>query len=140
MAKNKIAAVSNSAAEFINNIQDEKRRSDCTTLLKIFERASGYRPKLSNAGIAAFGSYHYKYDSGREGDAPLAAFASRKNAIVLYLYPGINLNPDVLKDLGKFKVGKGCVYIKNLEDVNTEVLENLIKHTVSALQKKYPKK
>ncbi len=138
MAKNKTVETLISAAEYINNIPDEKRRSDCTILLKLFEKASGYEAKVGSSGIVGFGSYHYRYDSGHEGDAPLAAFASRKNAIVLYLYPGIVLDPSQLKNLGKHKTGKGCVYIAKLEDINQAELEKIIKNTISALKQKYP--
>jgi len=137
MAKNKTMETINSAAEYINNIPDEKRRSDCRILLKLFEEASGYKAKVGSDCIVGFGSYHYKYESGHEGDAPLAAFASRKNAIVMYLYPGIVLNPEQLRDLGKHKAGKGCIYIKKLEDINQTALEKLIKNTISSLKQKY---
>jgi hypothetical protein len=90
--------------------------------------------------IVGFGKYHYKYESGHEGDACLTGFSPRKQNITLYVMPGATQHADLLKNLGKHKAGKGCLYIKKLEDVNAGVLESLVKHSVDSLKKKYPDK
>lgn len=89
-------------------------------------------------GIVGFGSYHYKYESGREGDAPLAGLASRANAITLYLGGDYDEKEDLLQKLGKYKMSKGCIYIQKLQDINQDVLGKMIIHSIEHYKKKYP--
>ena len=128
------------AREYIEALSPVQRRKDCLDLLAIMEKASGYAPKMWGPSIVGFGTYHYKYESGHEGDAPLAAFASRANAIVLYLDGSPEQKTASLEKLGKHKTGKGCIYIKKLEDIKISVLSDMIRDSVVSLLKRYPPK
>jgi len=130
MATNKTTETSASVAAYIAAIADEARRTDIAALIKLMQKASGFKPKMWGPGIVGFGSYHYKYDSGHEGDAPLAGLASRSTAIVLYLNLG-EKREALLEKLGKHKTGKGCVYLKKLADADKKVLEEMVKLSVT---------
>ena len=121
MAKNKTTENENSITEYINAINDEVKRKDTSALVSLLQEQTGLPPKMWGAAIVGFGSYHDKYESGREGDAPLIGLSARANAITLYL-GSFEQKEELLKQLGKYKEGKGCVYIKKLADINTEVL------------------
>ena len=121
----------------MDNIPDEKVRDDCFALIKLMKKATGANPKMWGSSIIGFGNYHYKYDSGHEGDSCLTGFSPRKQNISLYIMPGFTQHPTLLKKLGKHKAGKGCLYIKRLEDVDVNVLESLIKESVGFLKKKF---
>jgi len=127
--------------EFINSFADtEQKKQDSYELLKFMEKVTGYKPKMWGPSIIGFGNYHYKYDSGREGDAPLVGFSPRKAAISLYVYSGYlgcSEQESLLKDLGKFKMGKACIYVKKLSDINQDTLKTLIKTTINFLETKY---
>lgn len=142
MAEQKTKPTSADVSEFINSFADTaQKRKDSFELLKLMEDFTGYEPKMWGPSIIGFGSYHYKYDSGREGDAPLVGFSPRKAAISLYVYSGYlgcSEQEDLLHDLGKFKMGKACVYVKKLSDIDQEVLKKLIKSTIDFLKEKYP--
>ena len=137
MAKNKTTETQLSVADFIATIKDDKKRSDCSALVKLISKHTELKPKIWGTSIVGFGSYHYKYESGREGDAPLVGLSPRANAITLYL-SNIKEKEDLLKKLGKHKVGGGCVYVSKLEDINTVILTKLIDHSIKHLQSRYP--
>jgi len=137
MAKNKTVETDNNVEAYIYAIADEKRQKDCSDIIQLFQKQTGFQPKMWGTGIVGFGSYHYKYESGREGDAPLAAFSSRANAIVLYLSCDLNDKKEFLQRFGKHKHGKGCIYIKQLADIDPGVLNEMIKTSVEYLTKKY---
>jgi hypothetical protein len=122
MAENKTKPTKISVAEFIDSITDQGRRSDTKALVKLMQKASGEKPTMWGPSIIGFGSHHYVYDSGREGDMPLIAFSPRKAATVLY---GFGESEALLAKLGKHTRGKGCVYIKKLSDVDQKVLETM---------------
>jgi hypothetical protein len=126
MAKNKTRATSASVAEFIAAVPDETRRADARALIRMMSAATGKKPKLWGPSIVGFGSHHYVYESGREGDMPTVAFSPRKPALVLYIGAGEPMAKTLLAGLGKHSMGKGCLYIKTLADVNVAVLEKLI--------------
>jgi hypothetical protein len=126
MAENKTKPTSVSVAAFINALPDEVKRTDAKALLKIMQNATGEKPKMWGPSIIGFGSYHYKYDSGREGDTPIAGFSPRKAATVLYGVTGFDGAESVLARLGKHTTGKGCLYIKKLTDIDPKVLEELV--------------
>ena len=126
MAENKTKPTEVSVAAFIEAITDETRRADAKVLVKLMQKASGEKPKLWGPAIVGFGSYHYKYDSGREGDMPLVGFSPRKAASVLYGLIGFSGADAMLANLGKHTTGKGCLYIKKLTDVDRKVLEALV--------------
>lgn len=138
MAVQKTLPTENNVKTFLNSVPDEKKRRDCFTALQIMQEATGYPPKMWGPSIVGFGSYHYKYDSGHEGDAPLAGFSPRKDAITFYLMLGCDNHEELLQKLGKHKTGKGCLYIKKMEDIDTEVLKALVMASTRSLKEKYP--
>lgn len=125
--------------EFINTFADtEQKRKDSFELLKLMQDFTGFEPKMWGPSIIGFGCYHYKSERSRqEGDWPLVGFSPRKAAISLYVYTGAEEHEYLLKDLGKFTMGKACIYIKKLSDINPDALKNLMKTTIDFLQKKY---
>ncbi len=137
MAKNKTVETDHSVIDFINAIDNEARRADCFELNSLISNQTGLPPKMWGSAIVGYGSYHYKYDSGHEGDAPLVGFASRTNALVLYLAVDFDTKDVLLQKLGKYKLGKGCLYIKKLADVDAEVLLVMIADSVAYLKSKY---
>lgn len=124
--------------EFIENIDNPKKREDAYRLLDVFETASGYQPKMWGNSIIGFGSYHYVYPSGHEGDAPLVGFSPRKAKISLYFATGDQGRQELLNDFGKHTSGKGCVYINKVDDIELDVLRKLIHRSISFLQELYP--
>src|SRR6478609_5097944 len=129
MAENKTKPTKLSVSTFIDAITDPSRRSDAKALVKLMQKAAGEKPKMWGPSIVGFGSYHYTYDSGREGDMPVVAFSPRKAATVLY---GVSEAEALLPKLGKHTRGKGCVYIKKLADVDQKVLETMAAKAVGA--------
>ena len=140
MAKNKTTETENSVTDFINAVADETKRNDAFELLKIIQKATGFEPKMWGPSIIGFGSYHYIYDSGHEGDAPLVGFSPRKDAISLYLSSSFENKDELLSKFGKYKAAKSCIYIKKLADIDPEILKEMISVSVSYLQKLYPSK
>lgn len=128
----------NSVVEFIEAIENVKKRQDAYQLMEIFSETTGYDAKMWGPSIIGFGSYHYKYASGHEGNAPFVSFSPRKAKISLYFAPGDPNRDDLLKDFGKHTTGKGCVYINKLADVDLTVLKALIQQSVQFLEKTYP--
>ncbi len=128
MAQNKTVETTISVDDFLASITDEAKRTDSRHLAGIFEAQTGMPPRMWGPSIVGFGSYHYVYESGREGDAPIVAFSPRKDALTLYLPTGFPEREPLLTQLGKHKTGKGCVYIKKLSDIQHDVLEALILH------------
>ena len=126
-----------SVESFLDKIADESVRDDCTSLVKLMKKVTGAKPKMWGASIVGFGQYHYKYESGHEGDSCLTGFSPRKQNITVYVMPGFTEQTDLLSKLGKHKAGKGCLYIKRLADVDVKVLEKMIDHSVKHLLGKY---
>ncbi len=134
MAENKTQTTKASVTDFVEAIPDQARRADAKALLKLMRTATGEKPKMWGPSIIGFGSYHYKYDSGREGDMPMVGFSPRKAATVFY---GLGGSGDLLSKLGKHTTGKGCVYVKKLADVDQKVLETLVVKSVAAAKAKH---
>ena len=132
MADNKTTPTKLSAAAFVDALTDETRRADAKALVKLMQRASGEKAMMWGPSIVGFGSYHYKYESGREGDMPLVGFSPRKAATVLYGLMGSGESKELLVKLGKHTTGKGCLYIKKLGDVDQDLLEVLVVKAVSS--------
>jgi hypothetical protein len=132
MAENKTKATAASVADYIEAIADDAKRKDAKVLVKMLQKATGEKPKLWEPSIIGFGSYHYKYESGREGDMPLVGFSPRKSASVLYGLNGADESDSLLSRLGKHTTGGGCIYIKKLTDIDATVLEALIAKSVNA--------
>lgn len=141
MAELKTKQNSASVHDFINSFADtEQKRADSFELLRLMQDLTGFEPKMWGDSIIGFGSYHYKSErSSQEGDWFLVGFSPRKAAISLYVYSGMPEHEHLLKDLGKFKMGRACVYAKKLSDINITALERLVKETVSFLQSRYGK-
>jgi len=139
MAENKTKPTEVSVAAFIEAITDEGKRADAKALAKLMQSASGEKPKMWGPSIIGFGSCHYKYESGREGDTPAIAFSPRKAASVLYGLIGFNGAEALLAKLGKHTTGKGCLYIKKLSDVDPKVLETLMVKSLAAKHAPHPR-
>lgn len=133
MAEPKTKPTKASVKEFLNQIPEKERREDCFTVAKIMEEITGDKPKMWGPSIVGFGSYHYKYASGREGDWPIAAFSPRKKDLTLYLTPGFEKDHELMEKLGKHSTGKSCLYIKCLSDIHVPTLKKLIKKSVKDL-------
>lgn len=137
MAESKTKQQDGSVNAFVDAIPDTARRSDARELLTLMGAASGEGAKMWGASIVGFGSYHYVYESGREGDAPLIGFSPRKAATVLYLHLGLAGADAELAKLGKHTTGKGCLYIKRLADVDRTVLERILARAVAAMRTRH---
>ena len=138
MAKNKTAETGQDVIDFINSFATTpQKREDGMALLTLMQNASGCPAKMWGPSIVGFGSYHYKYASGHEGDAPLLGFSPRKAAISLYVYTGSPAHEHLLKDLGKFKMGKACIYANKLSDINEPALLRLMHATLEYMKSNY---
>ena len=122
---------------FIRAIADEARREDCLTLLALMQRATGEEPRVWSSGVIGFGTYHYKSSSGQEGDWFPVGFASRKAALTVYLGLELDSLAELLATLGKYKAGKGCIYIKRLSDVDHGALERLVAEAYAHVKQAY---
>lgn len=134
MAENKTKATAKSVPDFLNSIEDPGRRNDCLAISALMEELSGSKPKMWGDSMVGFGDYRYKYASGREGDWFLVGFSPRKLNLTLYIMGYLEFYTDILEGLGKFKHGKGCLYIKKLEDIDLEVLKTLITTSIKRLK------
>jgi hypothetical protein len=132
MADNKTQPTKLSVAAFIDGLMDETRKADAKVLVKLMQGATGEKPAMWGPSIIGFGSSHYKYDSGREGDMPVVGFSPRKAATVLYSVMGFSGSEALLAKLGKHTTGKGCLYLKKLADVDQKVLEEMVVKSVAA--------
>jgi len=126
-------------SEFINSVPEEQVRQDCWKIAELMQSATQSEAKMWGASIIGFGQYHYVYASGREADWMLIGFSPRKQNISLYIMGGFEQYAEILAKLGKFKQAKGCLYIKRLSDIQTPVLEELIRASVEYMQLTYPK-
>jgi hypothetical protein len=142
MAEIKTKQTSANVHDFINSFADtDQKKKDSFELVKLMQNFTGFEPKMWGPTIIGFGSYHYKSEKSRqEGDCPLVGFSPRKAAISLYVYTGYPEHAHLLKNLGKFKMGKACIYVKKLSDIDQTELKNLMKETISFLQSTYKKK
>lgn len=134
MAENKTKVTDVSAESYLSAIEDDSRRTDCETLARLMTKATKEQPKMWGASIVGFGSYHYKYESGREVDSPLIGFSSRTGDITLYLESSFPRYEEFLAKLGKYKRGKGCLYIRRLSNVDLNVPEQLITDSLAERQ------
>lgn len=130
MATLKTQATRQSASAFVGAIPDAERRRDCKTLLRLMREVTGAKPTMWGDSIVGFGTYHYKYTSGREGDWFLTGFSPRKDALTIYLMTGFEPQPQLMRKLGKHKTGKACLYVKSLADIDLDVLAQLLHASV----------
>jgi hypothetical protein len=138
MAEAKTKPTNQSVTDFLNEIPEPERRADCFAVAKIMEEITGEKPKMWGPSIVGFGSYHYKYASGREGDWPVAGFSSRKKDLTVYLMMGFEKHADLMEKLGKHSTSKSCLYIKRLSDIHIPTLKKMIKIGIKDL-KEYTK-
>jgi len=126
-----------SVTGFINGIDDPQKKKDAKKVAAIMRKVTGKRAKMWGPSIVGYGSYHYKYASGREGDWMLTGFSPRKQALTLYIMSGFSKYDSLMKKLGKYKTGKSCLYVKRLSDIDEAVLEELVRESVEYMRSKY---
>jgi hypothetical protein len=137
MSENKTKPTKLSVAAFIEALTDRTRRADAKALVTLMQSATAEKPKMWGPSIIGFGSYHYKHDSGREGDMPLIGFSPRRTATVLYNVGGFSGSEALRSKLGKHATGKGCLYIKKLAEIDQQVLETLVLKSIGAMRVRY---
>lgn len=138
MAKTKTKPTGEDVLRFIQKFTDsDQKRTDSLKLIELMSEATGKPPYMWGPSIIGFDSYHYKYESGHEGDAPMLGFSPRKGAISLYVFTGLKDHAHLLDGLGKFTMGKACIYIKKLDDIDLKKLKIIMKHSIQYLQTKY---
>ncbi len=137
MAEPKTKKNATSVAAFLNRIENEERRKDCRTVLAMMKQITGSKPAMWGTSIVGFGSYHYVYASGREGDWPLTGFSPRKQDLTLYIMAGFDRYKPLMVKLGKYRTGKSCLYVKRLADIDLQVLKRLVTESVRHMRKAY---
>ena len=137
MAKNKTVSNDNNVNDFLNNVKNEQKRNDTFDLINLMKEITGEEPKMWGASIVGFGEYHYEYKSGREGDMFLSGFSPRKQNIAIYIMAGVENYEKVLKNIGKYKIGKSCFYINKLDDIDLVLLKEMISDSVKKTKNKY---
>ena len=136
-AQNKTVPNSHSVDAFLQTVDDEKKRADCFRILDMMGEITGEPPVMWGGSIVGFGTYHYKYESGREGDMLMTGFSPRKSNLTLYIMPGFGRYAELMDKLGKYKTGKSCLYIKRLADVDEAVLRELVDEGYRYMTEKY---
>jgi hypothetical protein len=137
MAENKTKPTKGSVEEFLNKVPHDQKRADGFIMLQMMEEVTGEQPRMWGPSIVGFGTYHYKYESGREGDSLMVGFSPRKASLTIYIMPGFEKYDRLMEKLGKYKTGKCCLYINKLADVDTMVLKELVKGSYDYMQQKY---
>lgn len=139
MAKAKLKTTVNDGdvLAFLEAVENEKRQLDSLVVLELMKKITGREPKMWGSSIVGFDQYHYKYDSGREGDFFKVGFSPRKQSLTLYIMPGFERYEELMEQLGKYKTGKSCLYINKLEDVDMKILKQLIEESYSYMNDKY---
>ena len=137
MSDLKTKQTTQSVADFLNTIEDKTKRADCRVVAKLMREATGKRARMWGTSLVGFGTYDYKYSSGREGSWPLVGFSPRKQNLTLYIMPGFSKFDELMSRLGKYKTGKSCLYIKTLDDVDQKKLKALIDGSVKYMKRKY---
>jgi len=140
VADNKTKPNKKGVADFISSIDDSDRRRDVKKVAAMMRAATGSRARMWGSNIVGYGQYHYKYESGREGDFMITGFSPRKQALTLYVIPGFKHFQPLMTKLGKYKTGKSCLYIRRLSDVDEKVLQRLIVASVKYMRKNYDTK
>lgn len=137
MTELKTKPTNNSVEEFLKKVEHPTKREDSFKILELMKEITQEQPVMWGDSIVGFGSYHYKYASSREGDWPIVGFSPRKQNLAVYIMPGFDDYEEILKDLGKFKTGKSCLYINKLKDVDMQSLKKLISESVKYMKKQY---
>lgn len=137
MAELKTKPTKASVAAFLREVDDPHKREDARAVMALMKDVTGKRPKMWGTSIVGFGSYHYHYESGQEGDWPVTGFSPRKQYLTVYIMPGFTRYGALMKKLGKYKTGKSCLYLKKLDDVDRKVLGRLVARSVTDMRKMY---
>lgn len=137
MSKNKTTSTSASVIDFVEALENDQKKSDSYKLIELMSAVSGNKAAMWGPTIIGFGSYHFKYESGHEGDAPILGFSPRKSALSLYVFTGLEEHQHLLTELGKFSMGKACIYIKKLADIDPDKLIILMRETIQFVENKY---
>ena len=137
MAENKTQPTDADVDAFLDAVENDRRREDSRVLLELMREVTGEEPVMWGPGIVGFGRYHYRYDSGREGDWFLAGFAPRKSNLVVYVMSGFPRHAELMKKLGKHRTGSSCLYINKLADVDLDVLRELVRRSVEHVAASY---
>ena len=137
MTQNKTVQTDADVEAFIGAVENEQKRQDSRELIEMMRRVTGREPKLWGSSLVGFGQYHYRYESGREGDFFLTGFSPRKAALTVYIIPGFTRYEDQLEQLGPHKTGKSCLYIRNLDAVDRNVLEHIVRDSVDFMRERY---
>ena len=135
MAELKTKKTEASVEDFLNSIADEQRRADCFAVLELMKKATKTEPKMWGSSIVGFGDYHYKYATGHEGDCCLIGFSPRKQNLTLYFTDGVERHEELLNQLGKYKLGKSCLYINQIADIDLKVLKKMIQQSIANVKK-----
>ena len=138
MAENKTKATDADVLEFLNDVTDERKRQDSLAVMELMREVTGEEPTMWGSSIVGFGSYHYKYASGREGDAPRIGFSPRKQNLVLYIMGGFDQYDALMAKLGKHTTGSSCLYVKRLADLDLGVLRELVAESFDYMKRLYP--
>jgi len=138
MTELKTKPTKKSVEQFLKKIEHLTKREDSIKILELMKEVTKEKPVMWGDSIVGFGSYHYKYASGHEGDWPIVGFSPRKQNLTIYIMPGFDDYEEILKNLGKFKTGKSCLYINKLKDIDTQSLKKLISESVKYMKKQYP--
>ena len=138
MAELKTKQTEASVEDYLDAIEDPRRRADCEAISALMKKVTKFEPRMWGPSMVGFGNYHYRYATGHEGDAFLAGFSSRKPEIVVYIADGFESREELLQQLGKHRTGKVCLYFKRLSDIDVGVLEKIIKASVADVRKRYP--
>ncbi len=137
MAENKTKPTLLKAQDYLEKIDNDQRKADCLVLNTLMAEITGENAVMWGTSILGYGSYHYKYESGREGDMPLIGFSNRKQNITIYIMTGFTKYEELLDKIGKYKIGKSCFYIKKLSDIDVEVLKEMIISSIDVIKNKY---
>jgi len=135
VAELKTQPTNKSVKDFIDGIADDTRRRDCRTIMRIMKKVTKARPKMWGSNIVGYGKYHFKYASGREGEWFAAGFSPRVQSLTLYIMSGFRQYASLMKKLGKHTTGKSCLYIKRLDDIDLDVLEELVERSVRHVER-----
>ena len=138
MYKLKTQPTTSKVGKFLASVDNPVRRSDCEQVAGLMQEITGEDPVMWGSSIIGFGSYHYKYDSGHEGDFMITGVSPRKQALTLYIMEGFGRHEDLMAKLGKYKIGKSCLYVKKLEDIDMDVLKRIVESSVEFMREKYP--
>ncbi|MFC1689037.1 DUF1801 domain-containing protein [Pseudomonadota bacterium] len=137
MSSNKTVETDDRVENFINTVDNEQKRKDSWDMIALMKKITGAEPKMWGSSLVGFGQYHYKYESGREGDFFITGFSPRKTAFTVYIMPGFDAYEEQMARLGPHKTGKSCLYLKNLDVVDREVLKEIIEDSVGVMHERY---